>query len=213
MAHSEALKEEVKIYLQTHLEKPEVVAKRFGINKRTLYRWMKEEGWQVGKMLKGNRIEKLREEIGDEVLSQKKQEIKESLKHEIRVELNIEQSQNLISGLMNEDLVGSAADDLVMRAMGLEFLDEEQTKAMLIGRNSFYRNVANDPDNPDNLEYARKYASLVGEVKRSIHGRDEKANVIQIANINNMGRDEMSAMSDDELRRALELAKKDIGEE
>lgn len=208
MAYDEDFKQKVRKHYECNWDEISTVADKYGVARRTLAYWVKEYGWERGKYLKGQRLKKLEQELrGSGAGSAALEESKEKLKEELKKELQIEQGNSVIGSLIHEDLIGEISSDLMFKAMTQEYISEDMTKTVMIAKGVFHNLVSREPDNPDNIRHASAIVNMLKELKQTLYGKDPDT-VVQIANVNNMGKEEMANLSDEELQRLIELERK-----
>ncbi|PAF51974.1 hypothetical protein [Helicobacter sp. 13S00477-4] len=204
MAHKS--KEQIKAYYQTNFIEVEDLAKIFKIPKRTLYQWIKKEGWVSGAALPNNPIsanDLIKDEFASR-LTKAKDNIQEDIKNNL-----INQG---ISEIIATASAKKASDNLLLKAMSLEFLDSKATESLLIGKNAFERFVSTNINHPSAqqkiITMAKNMVEMYSQVKSTIYGKSPEVSV-QIANINPANESEFKNLSDKEL---LELIHKSSSE-
>lgn len=204
MAYDKKFKIQVKAYFESHMDAPKEVAKRFEVKERTMRHWVETEGWKMGFYLKGKKLQEVKKEIATEKVREIFAEAKEKFTEEIKAELVASKRKGELDSLLEDEFIGEVSDNLIYSAMTEGYLNKELSTTMLIARNIFHQNVAINPANPANMMLAKDYAGMVRDFKKSLYN-NEPSNVINIHNVGTIKQDDLSSMSDDDLRRLIEL--------
>lgn len=204
MAYDKKFKISVKAYFESHMDAPKEVAKRFNVKERTMRHWVETEGWKMGFYLKGKKLRDVKTEIATEKVREIFAEAKEKFTEEIKAELVASKRKGELDGLLDDEFIGEVSEHLIYSAMTEGYLNKELSTTMLIARNIFHQNVALNPANPANMMLAKDYAGMVRDFKKSLYN-NEPSNVINIHNVGTIKQDDLSSMSDDDLRRLIEL--------
>ncbi|PAF41373.1 hypothetical protein [Helicobacter sp. 11S02596-1] len=199
-------KNEIRAYYETNYISVAELQKMFDVKKRTLYHWIKTENWEQAKHIKNKDVlnDIAREEFGSK-LSKSKHDIRESIE------------AGLISDGIPEAIAKATAkrssDNLLLKAMSVEFIDSKAMEALLIAKNAFEQfasdNLNNPKTSPQIVSLGKAIVDMYSQVKTTIHGKSPEVNV-NIANITPQAQD-FKSYSDKELLDII--AKSEISDE
>lgn len=164
-------KAEIKAYYETHDTKAKEVAKIFNIAYRTLANWIAKEGWERGAAIKEIEAEVLNDNLTNHRLStflgSKKQELKKQIAGNIDV--------NELDSMIVNNLLESSTDELLLKAMNLNFINKNILLSAMIAKDELLRLVAfNKGGKPDPMiiACAEKTARMFEGLKVSLYGKE-----------------------------------------
>lgn len=204
MAYDKELKVKIKAYFETHMDAPKEVAKKFEVKERTMRHWVETEGWKMGLYITPLKLKKIKTEISAQQVSETLRVVKADLIEDIKKEMALEESRSKLDEMLDNTFIGEVSENIIFNAMTEGFLNKELSTTMLIARNIFHHNVALNPYSHANMGLAKDYAGMVRDFKKSLYN-NEPSNVINIHNVGTIKQDDLSSMSDDDLRRLIAL--------
>lgn len=204
MAYDKELKVKIKAYFETHMDAPKEVAKKFEVKERTMRHWIETEGWKMGLYITPLKLKKIKKQISAQQVSDTLKEVKSDLIEDIKKEMALDKSRGELDVMLDNSFIGEVSDSIIFQAMTEGFLNKELSTTMLIARNIFHHNVAINPYSHANMGLAKDYAGMVRDFKKSMYN-NEPSNVINIHNVGTLKQDDLSNMSDDDLRRLIAL--------
>lgn len=199
----ELVKKEIRTYYESHYEDIRKVARLFKVNERTLYKWIQDEAWEKGKLIKNTDLKKITKTLLEdkEVLGQvnlAKATIKE----------NIKNNMNGLYAVYEERILDNTADELILKAMSETFINMQITKTALIAQSEFNRlatlSVASIEPNPKVISAAKDVVSIYIDMKKALFPHQENTNI----NVNTIlsgviTKEEIAQLSDDQIREAI----------
>lgn len=197
MAINSEQKTNIRTYYETHYDEIKDVAEKFSVSQRTLYDWIKKEGWQAGKFAKKG-DDFIKSEFTQIAIGSKLDYAKQSVANEIKSgfnELGVEYS---------EDIVNTRAEELLFEAMSIGYIDKSMAETAVLAKSNL-KELVNSGAKPEKVIAASKdVLNIFAELKRSIHGK-EPNNVINIANFTagSLSPADMASLSDEELTQII----------
>lgn len=164
--YDKVLKDKVKAYYESHFENNDTICQMFGVNERTLRHWAQSEKWQRGKLLNETKPQDLQKQI----LEQGTKETHEQLSNAIanKLDVSLEVAQNV-------------SEEMLFKAMSLDFLNKELARVMLIGKYAFESFAQKQPDSPKTAMLAKEMVGMIAQVKQSMFGKEaEIHNVVNV---------------------------------
>lgn len=199
----ELLKKEIRTYFETHFDSVKEVAQKYNINERTLYYWVSSENWQAGKLVKNVETKKIVKEMLKDTLGSQTTMAKGTLKKAMK-----ENMAGLYS-VYEERLLDNTADELLLKAMSEDFINKQMVKTALIAQSEFnrYASISTEKSMPDPqvIKLARDVITIFSDMKKSIYNKDDDNYKLKINNFitGTASKEEISALSDDEIRHIL----------
>ncbi|MDL0101897.1 hypothetical protein NYG95_08570 [Campylobacter felis] len=195
------LKDEIRLYFETHDEDNKQIAKKFNIKYRTLMVWVNKEGWEKAKGLKGimeSEIKKdmLKKEFGT-IIDMQSEKIQQKLRE------NLNESLYNVDEILQKNLLDSVTDEILIKAMSLNFLQKNMALGALIAKDELMRMVnlrKEHKGEPQIIAGAEKFVSILGTLQKSFYGNDDSGLNLQVVNIN----EDLSTLSKRELLKNLE---------
>ncbi len=199
MAHEN--KAEIKVYFELNNQSVKEVAAHFKISYRTLSYWIKTEGWERGKHSK-NVASGLSK---DELFNKNNFNLISASENKVKRELltNIGADCADINSVILENMLDKRTDELLMNALGISFINKNIALMALIAKDETMRMLKlrkETEPSPLLVGSAEKTAKIFGDLKESAFGKDAKINI----NVNST--DDLSNLSDAELRAIIESA-------
>lgn len=183
--YDKELKDRVKAYYETHFDDNSTICTIFNINERTLRHWIYTEKWVRAEILN----EKKPQDLQQQILEHGTKATHEQLSNEIANKLDISLS-----------VAQNVSEELLFKAMSLEYLNKEMARVMLIGKYAFESFAQKQPDSPKTAVLAKEMVGMIAQVKQSIFGKEaEVNNVVNV--VNNIA--DFSQLSDEQLRGIL----------
>lgn len=191
------LKEEIRLFYETHNISLPNLAKKYKINYRTLMVWVKKEEWQKGKGIE-NILEKdikknlLKKDMTG-ILNIEKQKIKQNIKDNL---INSNYSD------LNEfnDFIDNLSDEILLSCMNSEFIHKNMIKTAFIAKNELDRMLRlrkEDKPEPLIISCAEKIVNIFSNIQKNIF--DEKL-LNKALNNDNVS---LENLSNDELLRLI----------
>ena len=191
-------KAEIKAYYESHDKSAKEVANIFRISYRTLAHWIKSEGWVKGGAIEAISVEVINDSLTNHRLSTFLGHKKQQLKDQIASNL----SANELDSMILNNLLESSTDELLLKAMNLNFINKNILLSAIIAKDELFRLVAHNkasgakPD-PMVIACAEKTARMFEGLKVSLYGRDAQVGAAQLEN-------DYAKLSTDELLKLLE---------
>lgn len=191
-------KAEIKAYYESHDKSAKQVAKIFDIAYRTLSHWIKKEGWIKGGAIEAISVEVINDSLTNHRLSTFIGSKKQQLKEQIATNL----SANELDSMILNNLLESSTDELLLKAMNLNFINKNILLSAIIAKDELLRLLAHNkatnakPD-PMIIACAEKTARLFEGLKITLYGRDAQLQHSQLEN-------DFTKLSTDELLKLLE---------
>lgn len=190
-------KAEIRAYYESKHIKLKDLAKKFNVSYRTLAHWVKVEKWESAKAIKDIDMQVLNHDLTQHKLSSfmgaKRQEIKEKI------------AQNLqgidIDKTIMDNLLETSTDELLLKAMNLNFINKNILLSAIIAKDELFRLVSfnklagHKPD-PMIIACAEKTARIFETLKVSLYGKEA---IYTDKNINN----DYEKLSTDELLKLI----------
>ncbi|CRF50321.1 hypothetical protein HHE06_01450 [Helicobacter heilmannii] len=168
-----AKKVECKAYYETHQISLTDLAKQFGVSAQTVGKWAKEGKWEPYKVAKEVEVEVLTDSMlthsVDTFIGSKKEEIKDSIRSKLQ-EANLDP-------IVLEALLETSSDELLMKAMNLNYINKNILLSAVIAKDELMRMVAYNADNPKGnpviIGAAEKVAKMFADLKISLFGKEQ----------------------------------------
>ena len=188
--YDKVLKDKVKAYYESHFENNDTICQIFNVNERTLRHWAQSEKWERGKLLNETKPHDLQQQI----LEQGTKETHEQLANAIanKLDVSLEVAQNV-------------SEEMLFKAMSLDFLNKELARVMLIGKYAFESFAQKQPDSPKTAMLAKEMVGMIAQVKQSLFGKE--AEIHNVVNVTSNIID-LSKFTDEQLQQIAEQKKK-----
>ncbi|CRF40801.1 terminase [Helicobacter ailurogastricus] len=166
-------KAEAKAYYETHDVDFKELAKFFEVSEGTMKKWAQEEGWEPCKARKEVEVEVITDSMLDHsidtFIGAKKEQIKDSIRERL-------QDADL-DPIVLEALLETSSDELLMKAMNLNYINKNILLSAIIAKDELMRMVrynANNPKgNPVIIAAAEKVAKMFADLKISLFGKEQ----------------------------------------
>lgn len=165
-------KSEIEIFYKTHHMSIKDVASHFNVSYRTLAHWVKTEGWVAGCALEGAR-EEMAQGVVQENLNAVLDIAKVKAKNAIKKELGSVVSD--VDSLVLDNLLESSTDEILSKALSLNFIQKNIALAGIIAKDRLLRLVRmseNPKDDPMIIACAEKVAKIFGDMQQSVYGKN-----------------------------------------
>lgn len=175
-------KNEIRLYFETHDISPKDLANLFNVAYRTIAHWIKTENWKRACALKNISAQKVQTELLHKEFASAMAITHNKIKQDLRDGLSGAYASELNESIKNA-MLDEASEELLARAMGAKFLQENALSAALIAKNEMIRMIAKRTKDADPLILgaAKEVAKLFLEMSESLHGKG----VNQLIEINN----------------------------
>lgn len=197
----ELLKKEIRTFYETHFKDIKEVAELYKISERTLYNWVKTESWQKGKLIKNTELKAITKKLlEDKDVLDSLQVTKKALKESMK-----ENSDGLYR-IYEERILDNTADELLLKAMGEQFINTQITKTALIAQSEFNRlaSLSNQGSpNPKVISCAREVVSIFIDMKKSLYPHTDNTQVNINAILQNNGtlsKEQIAELTDEQIR-------------
>lgn len=195
-----ALKEKVKFYYETHFDENKEVAKRFKIGYRTLMTWINKEGWVKGKGVKKvleSDIKKdlIKKEFGT-IIDATSEKIKENVKASLGA------TYYDLNDLVRHNLLDNLTDELLMQAMGINFLQKNMALGALIAKDELTRMLSLRKEGkaePLLIASAEKYVNILSTLQKSFYSNNDASLNLNVINVS----EDLSKLSQKELMERI----------
>lgn len=199
----ELLKKEIRTYFESHYDSVKEVAQKYNINERTLYYWVASENWQAGKLVKNIESKKIVKEMLKDTLASQTTMAKGIIKK------NMKENMAGLYSVYEERILDNTADEILLKAMSEDFINKQMVKTALIAQSEFnrYASISTEKSMPDPqvIKLARDVITIFSDMKKSIYNKDDDNYRLKINNFitGTASKEEISALSDDEIRHIL----------
>ncbi len=199
----ELLKNEIRTYFESHFDSIKEVSEKYSISDRTLYHWVRTEGWQAGKLVKNVESKKIVKEMLKDSLGSQTTMAKGVIKKAMK-----DNMQGLFS-VYQERILDNTADEILLKAMSEDFINKQMVKTALIAQSEFnrYASISTEKTSPDPqvIKLARDVVSIFSDMKKSIYSKEDDNYKLKINNFitGSASKEEIGALSDDEIRQIL----------
>lgn len=195
------LKDEIRIYYETHEDSNKEVAKKFNITYRTLMTWIQKEKWQKAKGLKdilqsNVRKDLVKKEFGT-IIDNTARKLKQQLKD------NLNDSLSEVDEILKNNLLDGVTDEILLKAMNLNFLQKNMTLGALLAKDELIRMTRlrkADKASPALIASAEKFVSILSNLQKSFYGNNDASLNLQVVNIN----EDLSKLSNKELMERIQ---------
>ena len=196
-------KSEIRTYYETHYDEVKDVAEKFGTAQRTLYDWIKKEGWQMGKFAKTG-ADVIKTELVQTAIASKLDYAKQSVINEIKGGFEAQNTP------YSDEIIETRADELLIEALGINYINKSMAQAAVIAKANLKEMVKQNAKPGAVISASKDVVNIFSELKRSIHGKEPNT-IVQIANYNGgaLSANDMAALSDEELNALISEAAKD----
>lgn len=212
-SEKELLKKEIRTYYESHYQDVKEVAEAFKINQRTLYNWIQTENWEKGKLVKNVEAKAITKKLlGDKGVLDQINMTKEAIK------ANMKDNMQGLYRIYEERILDTTADELLLKAMSETFINTQITKTALIAQSEFNRlaslSVQSSSPNPKVIQAAKDVVSIFVDMKKSLFPNQDSTqiNIQNILNNGALSKEEIAALSDDQIRAYLTPTQDDKGD-
>ena len=203
-SEKELLKKEIRTYYESHYLDIKEVAEAFKVNQRTLYNWIQTENWEKGKLVKNVEAKAITKKLlGDKGVLDQINMTKEAIK------ANMKNNMQGLYRIYEERILDTTADELLLKAMSETFINTQITKTALIAQSEFNRlaslSVQSSSPNPKVIQAAKDVVSIFVDMKKSLFPNQDNTqiNIQNILNNGALSKEEIAALSDDQIRAYL----------
>lgn len=211
-SEKELLKKEIRTYYESHYQDVKEVAEAFKINQRTLYNWIQTENWEKGKLVKNVEAKAITKKLlGDKGVLDQINMTKQAIK------ANMKDNMQGLYRIYEERVLDTTADELLLKAMTETFINTQITKTALIAQSEFNRlaslSVQSSSPNPKVIQAAKDVVSIFVDMKKSLFPNQDSTqiNIQNILNNGALSKEEIAALSDDQIRAYLTPTQDDKG--
>ena len=211
-SEKELLKKEIRTYYESHYQDVKEVAEAFKINQRTLYNWIQTENWEKGKLVKNVEAKAITKKLlGDKGVLDQINMTKQAIK------ANMKDNMQGLYRIYEERILDTTADELLLKAMSETFINTQITKTALIAQSEFNRlaslSVQSSSPNPKVIQAAKDVVSIFVDMKKSLFPNQDSTqiNIQNILNNGALSKEEIAALSDDQIRAYLTPTQDDKG--
>ena len=211
-SEKELLKKEIRTYYESHYQDIKEVAEAFKVNQRTLYNWIQTENWEKGKLVKNVEAKAITKKLlGDKGVLDQINMTKEAIK------ANMKDNMQGLYRIYEERILDTTADELLLKAMSETFINTQITKTALIAQSEFNRlaslSVQSSSPNPKVIQAAKDVVSIFVDMKKSLFPNQDSTqiNIQNILNNGALSKEEIAALSDDQIRAYLTPTQDDKG--
>lgn len=203
-SQKELLKREMRTYYESHFEDIKDVAKLFKVSERTLYHYVKTEGWEKGKLVKNSEAKAITNKLlkDKDVLDNIKL-AKDSIKK------NMKDNMGGLYRIYEERILDTTADELLLKAMTESFINTQITKTALIAQSEFNRlasaSVNSSVPNPKVIACAKDVVNIFVDMKKSLYPNTDNTQINIKAILNNgaITKEQLAGLTDEQIREYL----------
>lgn len=184
-------KDEIKAYYQTHDKSIKETAEHFSIPYRTLAHWVKNEQWEKCQSVALANNQTLKANIVKSNINDVLQVAKVKIKRELKAQMG----EVHIDEITLNNVLDSSSDELLMKALGISFIDKTMAQAALLAKDELLKLNAQRLENPQGdpmfIACAEKVVKIFSDLKTSVYGKN--------INIQSQNTNELETLSTDEL--------------
>lgn len=164
--YDKVLKDKVKAYYESHFDNNDTICQIFDVNERTLRHWAQSEKWERGKLLSETNPQDLQQQIIENGAKETHAQLANAIAN--KLDISYEVAQNV-------------SEEMLFKAMSLDFLNKELARVMLIGKYAFESFAQKQPDSPKTAMLAKEMVGMIAQVKQSLFGKEaEIHNVVNV---------------------------------
>ena len=183
--YDQKIKDEVKAFYESHYEDNKTICIEYGIKERTLRHWAQSEKWVRGRLLNEIKPQDLQKQIIENGAKETHAQLANQIANKLDVSLEVAQN---------------VSEEMLFKAMSLDFLNKELARVMLIGKYAFESFAQKQPDSPKTAMLAKEMVGMIAQVKQSLFGKEaEIHNVVNV--VQNIA--DFSQLSDEQLQQLL----------
>lgn len=176
-------KAKVRLFYETHDIGIKELSKEFDLQYRTVLNWVKKEKWQRAKGLK----DILQSDIKKELVKKEFGTVIDATSNKIKEKIanNLGESLYDVSEIVRKNTLDSVSDELLLKAMGVSFLQKNMALGALIAKDELLRMIelrqANRSD-PVIIACAEKFVSILQDLQKSFYS--EKESYLKLNSLN-----------------------------
>ena len=176
-------KAKVRLFYETHDIGIKELSKEFDLQYRTVLNWVKKEKWQRAKGLK----DILQSDIKKELVKKEFGTVIDATSNKIKEKIanNLGESLYDVSEIVRKNTLDSVSDELLLKAMGVTFLQKNMALGALIAKDELLRMIelrqANRSD-PVIIACAEKFVSILQDLQKSFYS--EKESYLKLNSLN-----------------------------
>ncbi|WP_297192399.1 hypothetical protein [uncultured Campylobacter sp.] len=176
-------KAKVRLFYETHDIGIKELSKEFDLQYRTVLNWVKKEKWQRAKGLK----DILQSDIKKELVKKEFGTVIDATSNKIKEKIanNLGESLYDVSEIVRKNTLDSVSDELLLKAMGISFLQKNMALGALIAKDELLRMIelrqANRSD-PVIIACAEKFVSILQDLQKSFYS--EKESYLKLNSLN-----------------------------
>lgn len=176
-------KAKVRLFYETHDIGIKELSKEFDLQYRTVLNWVKKEKWQRAKGLK----DILQSEIKKELVKKEFGTVIDATSNKIKEKIanNLGESLYDVSEIVRKNTLDSVSDEILLKAMGVSFLQKNMALGALIAKDELLRMIelrqANRSD-PVIIACAEKFVSILQNLQKSFYS--EKESYLKLNSLN-----------------------------
>lgn len=168
------LRAKVRLYYETHDIGVKELSKHFSLQYRTVLNWVKKEKWQRAKGLK----DVFEADIKKSLVKKEFGTILDSTSKKIQEKLisNLGESLYDVDELVRKNTLESVSDELLLKAMGVSFLQKNMTLGALIAKDELLRMLSLRQEHradPMLIACAEKYVGILQSLQKSFYSEKE----------------------------------------
>ena len=132
-------KAKVRLFYETHDIGVKELSKEFDLQYRTVLNWVKKEKWQRAKGLK----DILQSDIKKELVKKEFGTVIDATSNKIKEKIanNLGESLYDVSEIVRKNTLDSVSDELLLKAMGVSFLQKNMALGALIAKDELLRMI------------------------------------------------------------------------
>lgn len=176
-------KAKVRLFYETHDIGIKELSKEFDLQYRTVLNWVKKEKWQRAKGLK----DILQSDIKKELVKKEFGTVIDATSNKIKEKIanNLGESLYDVSEIVRKNTLDSVSDEILLKAMGVSFLQKNMALGALIAKDELLRMIelrqANRSD-PVIIACAEKFVSILQNLQKSFYS--EKESYLKLNSLN-----------------------------
>lgn len=168
------LRAKVRLYYETHDIGVKELSKHFSLQYRTVLNWVKKEKWQRAKGLK----DVFEADIKKSLVKKEFGTILDSTSKKIQEKLisNLGESLYDVDELVRKNTLETVSDELLLKAMGVSFLQKNMTLGALIAKDELLRMLSLRQEHradPMLIACAEKYVGILQSLQKSFYSEKE----------------------------------------
>lgn len=183
------LKAKIRLHYESHFEENKALAAKFGINYRTLMRWIEKEKWQKGYLIKGSLEKDIKNDLLKKEFASRLDIESKKTTQNIKAQIhNLKDFEALSVDEFNLE-IEKISDELLSAALSSEFIHKNMLESFIYAKHELKRMSIlrqENKANPALISMSEKLINMLANIQKSLYSKDilEAALTHQNNNIN-----------------------------